>query len=550
VELYWLQGPVPEASKQPAEMPAWGETGVVGKPMPRVDAYERVSGSAVYPLDILLPDMLHAAILRCPHPHAKVKKIDTTAAAKMPGVRAVLTAASPGADIPWFPRRGIPTTKLFDSHCRCEGDEVAAVAAETPQQAHDAIKVIKVDYEEMPFVLTPEAALKPGAPVLHEGGNRVADPGVYERGDLSKGLSEADAIVERTYSTACELHTPMEVHGSVVKWDGTRLTVWDSTQGVFAVQQSVAEALKMPMAHVRVIGHYMGGGFGSKLEGGKYTVIAALLAKMTARPVKLFLTREETFIAAGNRPANTMKVKIGAKKVGTLTAIEFSSTGTGGAYPAGANTSFMATDLYTCPNVKSEDANVFVNAGRARAFRAPGFPQCAWALEQAMDELAGKLGLDPVELRLKNIPKVSQRRGNQPYTSTGLADCLREGAKTFGWTEARSRKKADSHVKKGVGVAASLWGFGGGPPSTVVVMRRRHRNGDENLDGDDRVGGTLRPAREDTDRARRYRDHPVHRAERREQDGPLGWSRGPLGRVGCEEETPGARRGGSETPRR
>lgn len=276
-----------------------------------------------------------------------------------------------------------------------------------------------------------------------------------------KGFTEAEAVVERTYTTACEIHTPMEVHGSVVKWDGNRLTVWDSTQGVFAVQQAVAGALKLPMANVRVIGHYMGGGFGSKLEAGKYTVIAALLARMTARPVKLFLTREETFIATGNRPANTMRVRIGAKKDGTLTAIEFISMGTGGAYPAGASTSFQATDLYLCPNVKSEDSNVFVNAGRARPFRAPGFPQCAWALEQAMDELAEKLGIDPVAFRLKNIPKVSQRRGNQPYTSTGLAECLRDGAKSFGWDDSRASKKADGPVKKGVGMAAGALGLCG-----------------------------------------------------------------------------------------
>ncbi len=468
-DLYWLTGPVPETPKPAPEMPAWGATKVVGTRVPRVDAYERVSGTAVYPLDVSLPDMLHAAILRSPHAHARVKAIDTSAAVRMPGVRAILTAASPGADIPWYRRRDGFSSKLFDAHVRHEGDEVAAVSAETPQEARDALKAIKVTYEELPFVLTPQDALKPGAPAIHEGGNRVADPNVVTRGDVAKGFGEAAAVVERTYSTACEIHTPMEVHGSVVRWDGNRLTVWDTTQGVFAVQQAVAGALTLPLASVRVIGSYMGGGFGSKLEAGKYTVIAALLSRMTARPVKLFLSREETFVAAGNRPPNTMRVKIGARKDGTLTAIEFVSLGTGGAYPAGADTSFMAADLYTCPNVRTEDANVYVNAGRGRPMRAPGFPQCAWALEQAMDELAQRLGLDPVELRLKNVPAISQRRGNQPYTSTGLADCLREGARAFGWKEARTRKKGDGPVKRGVGMAAAIWGYGGGPPSTVVV---------------------------------------------------------------------------------
>mgnify|MGYP001033718134 FL=1 len=467
--LYWLQGAVPETPAPKVEMPPWGETKVVGKPVPRVDAYERVSGSAVYPLDFALPDMLHAAILRSPHAHAVVKAVDTSAAEKMPGVRAVITGKTPGTDIPWYRSRGKSYSKLFDDRVRHEGDEVAAVAAETRAQAYDALKAIRVTYEELPFVLDPQKALEAGAPAIHEGTNRYGDPSKYERGDVAAGFAAADAVVEGTYSTACEIHAPMEVHGSVVKWDGNRLTVWDTTQGVFVVQQQVAAALKLPLANVRVIGHYMGGGFGSKLEAGKYTVIAALLAKMTARPVKLFLSREEVFLNAGNRPANTMKVKIGAKKDGTLTAIEFLSMGSGGAYPNGADTSFLAADLYTCPNVKTLDENVAINAGRARAMRAPGFPQGAWALEQAMDELAKKLGMDPVELRLKNVPKVSQRRGNQPYTSTGLAECLRDGAKEFGWAEAKKKAKGDGAVKRGVGVASGLWGYGGGPPATVVV---------------------------------------------------------------------------------
>ncbi len=467
--LYWLQGPVPETPAPKAEMPPWGETKVVGRPLPRVDAYERVSGSAVYPLDIALPDMLHAAILRCPHAHAQVKSIDTSAAEKMPGVRAVLTGSSPGTDIPWYRSRGKSYSKLFDDRARHEGDEVAAVAAETRTQAYDALKAIRVEYEVLAFVLDPREALRPEAPPIHDGGNRYGEPSEYKRGDVEAGFAAADAVVEGTYSTACEIHTPMEVHGSVVKWDGNRLTVWDTTQGVFVVQQQVAQALKLPLASVRVLGHYMGGGFGSKLEAGKYTVIAALLAKATARPVKLFLSREETFVNAGNRPANTMKVKIGAKKDGTLTAIEFLSIGSGGAYPNGADSSFLATDLYTCPNVRTLDENAAINAGRARAMRAPGFPQGAWALEQAMDELADRLGMDPVTLRLANVPKVSQRRGNQPYTSTGLAECLRDGAKKFGWSEAKKLPKGDGPIRKGYGVASGMWAYGGGPPATVVV---------------------------------------------------------------------------------
>ncbi|MCP4900661.1 MAG: xanthine dehydrogenase family protein molybdopterin-binding subunit, partial [bacterium] len=200
----------------------------------------RVSGTAVYPHDVSLPDMLHGAILRCPHPHAKVVRIDTATAEKMPGVRAVLTASSQGADLPWYQRGETVYGQLFDSHCRHEGEEVAAVAADTPQQAMDALRVIDVEYEVLPFVIDDEVALTPDAPLVHDSGNTVGEPRVRERGDIEAGWAEADVIVERTYRTACEIHAPMEPHGSVAKWDRTRLTVWDSTQGVFGVQQTLA----------------------------------------------------------------------------------------------------------------------------------------------------------------------------------------------------------------------------------------------------------------------------------------------------------------------
>jgi CO/xanthine dehydrogenase Mo-binding subunit len=466
---YFIEGTLPETPDDPRELEPWTETTVIGGRRPRVDAYERVSGSAVYPLDVTLPGMLHAAILRCPHANALVKRVDASRAETMPGVRAVLTPSSPGVDIPWYRSRGGHASTLFDPHCRYEGEEVAAVAAETPYQARDALRAIDVGYETLPFVVDETKALEAGAPAIHEGGNRVGEPSLYERGDVTAGFGAADAVVERTFRTSCEIHTPMEVHGSVARWDGNRLTVWDTTQGVFAMQSSLAEALGLPLANVRVIGPYMGGGFGSKLELGKYSVIAALLARTTARPVKLFLTREETFLAVGNRPANIMTVKIGAKRDGTLIAIEFTSLGSGGAYPAGANSSFMAAELYRCANVRTRDTNVYINAGRARPMRAPGFPQCAWALEQAMDELADRLQMDPVELRLKNIPEIAQLRGNQPYTSTGLAECIKRGAERFGWAEARRRPRGDGRVRRGVGMAACFWGYGGGPPSTVIV---------------------------------------------------------------------------------
>ncbi|MFN2356043.1 MAG: xanthine dehydrogenase family protein molybdopterin-binding subunit, partial [Desulfopila sp.] len=260
---------------------------------------------------------------------------------------------------------------------------------------------------------------------LGERGNVLSEE-TYERGDVDKGFAEAEVVLEETYRTSCELQTPLELHGCVANWDRDRLTIWESSQGVYAVQSKIAECLKLPLSKVRVVGHYMGGGFGSKLTPGKYTVLCALLARKTARPVKLFLTREETYLCVGNRPPNT------------------------------------STDL-------------LINAGPARPFRAPGHPQGAWALEQMIDALAKEIDMDPIELRLKNIPLKSQaREGSPPYTTTGLRRCLEDGAKEFDWQGSLDRTRTfnnqNQHIKRGVGMGACLWIVGdGGPPSTVII---------------------------------------------------------------------------------
>ena len=477
-EHYYVEGlRIPE-TPPPGEEPApWTRTRIIGTSIPRVDAYERVSGSAVYPSDVSLPHMLYAAILRCPHAHAQVKRIDTAKAEGLPGVYAVISAQSPGADIPWtYSSWGLAFhSKLFDPHCRFEGEAIAAVAAETPYLARDALKAIDAAYEVLPFTADERSALDKGAAAVHDKGNRVSPPRSYERGDVAKGLAEADAVVEETYRTECEIHTPLELHGCVADWQADRLTIWESSQGVFRVQQQVAAALKLPLSNVRVIGPYMGGGFGSKLKAGKYTVIAALLAKTTGRPVKLILSREETYLSVGNRPPNNMTLKAGVKKDGTLTALDFTCTGTGGAYPAGGISlvDWQVRDLYRCPNVRTACTDVYINAGPARPFRAPGHPQGSWALEQALDALAEKIGMDPVDLRLQNISLYSQARaGRPPYTSTGLKACITAGAEAFGWKQARKRIAADKNglVRRGVGMAACLWFAGGGqPPSTIIL---------------------------------------------------------------------------------
>lgn len=479
-KLYYTHGmPVPESPPAGEPLKPWKGTRVVGKALRRVDGYERVSGTAVYPSDIILPRMLYGAILRCPHPHARVKSVDLSQARKMPGVHAVIDGSRPETNPEWvyssFSKVEF-TAKLFDPTCRFEGEPVAAVAAESPYAAWDAVRAIRVDYEILPYATDEHAALNPNTPRVHDRGNRVAPPQRYQRGDVTLGFDQADLTLELSFSTACELHTPMELHGCVASWDGDRLTIWESTQGVYGVQAGVAKALGLPLSKVRVIGSYMGGGFGSKLRASKYTAIAALLARVAARPVKLFLTREETFLATGNRPPSHMKLKAGVKKDGTLTALDFSCLGTGGAYPADGTSlvDWLIKDLYACPNVRTETTDVYINTGPARPMRAPGHPQGAWALEQMLDVLAHSIGMDPLELRLRNLTTVSQARpGNPPYTSTGLRECLEKGAEAFGWKDAREkldRQGSSGLARRGVGMAAGLWFVGGGgPPSTIVL---------------------------------------------------------------------------------
>ena len=453
-------------------MKPWTDTTVVGKPLPRVDAYERVSGAAVYTVDVSSPDMLHLAILRCPHAHAVVKKVDVEGARILPGVRAVLTHADPEANLvlpypSWIPSG--PPMRLLDPHCRYAGEEVAAVAADTPTQAREALRAIVVEYEERVFVLDGAEALKPGAPAVHEAGNVLGAPQVIQRGDVARGFQEADTVVEETYETSCEIHATMEPLASVARWDGDRLTVWESSQGVFDHQQYLAAALGLPLSSVRVVCKYMGGGFGSKAELSKHTLIAVLLARKTGRPVRSVLTREESFLCAGNRPSHDMTVKAGATKDGVFRAIDLEGVGVVGAYADEATGGFLASQLYACPNVRIRETQVFTNTGKARAMRAPGFPQCAWALEQAIDALAEKVGIDPVELRLRNLPTVFQWTQPVPYSSMGLGRCLTEGARAFGWKEARERPRGSGPVLRGVGVAACMWPNPGGPPATAIL---------------------------------------------------------------------------------
>lgn len=455
------------------EVDAWepgSKLKLVGKSIPRVDGYDKVSGTAMYTYDVELPHMAHAKTLRCPHPHARIKRIDTGKAEKLPGVLGVITHKNT-AKIPWY--RG--SSYLFDPHLRFLGDEVACAAAESEKIAEQALQMIDVEYEVLPFVVDAEKAMKPGAPKIHEnetGNLRRGKPDIYERGNVKKGFAEADVVVEDTFTTQVAVHNPTEVHCSVANWDGDRLTVWDSTQAVFRVRDTVAGSLGIPASKVRVIKKYMGGGFGTKLTPGKYTVMAALLAKRTGRPVKILLDRKELNLAVGNRPNSMQKLKVGAKKDGTLTAMSHYSYGACGAYSYGAGCSWPLRTVYQCPNVKTEEYSVYINAGPGRAMRAPGHVQGTVAMDAIIDEVAEKIGMDPLEFRMKNYAETDQVY-QVPYTSKRLRDAYEKGAAAIGWKRRKPAGSDPGPIKRGIGMASQIWWGGGGPPAYATIKLNR-----------------------------------------------------------------------------
>jgi xanthine dehydrogenase YagR molybdenum-binding subunit len=353
------------------------------------------------------------------------------------------------------------------------------VAAETPYQAADAVRAIKVDYEVLPFVVDELEALKSGAPEVREGGNKRATD-KYERGDINKGFAEADVVLEDSYKAECQFHSCPEPQGCVANWDGDYLTVWTGTQGVyFPIQAEISAGLGLPLSKCRVVCKYAGGGFGGKTHTYVAHMAAPLLAKKTGRPVKIAYEAEENLYEGGNAPPHNVKVKAGVKKDGTLTAYHYATINTGGHISSGGIFWYDRPyrDLYLCPNVLTEATDVYIHGSASWPMRAPCHPQATWAMEQMMDQLAEKLGMDPVEFRLKNIPTFAQDiEGNPPYTTTGLKECIADGAKEFGWKEARKNAEAtrESPIRRGVGMSSGSFEMGFiWPPSTAIVKLGR-----------------------------------------------------------------------------
>jgi CO/xanthine dehydrogenase Mo-binding subunit len=415
----------------------------------RLEGAEKVTGKARYSSDLRLPGQLYAKVLRSPHPHARVVKVDTSRAEALAGVRAVVSGSN-GPDITWF-----EDSRLFDSTVRYIGDEVAAVAADSEEIAQDALRLIDVTYLPLAFDVS-------------EG--KPAGTKVQQRGNVLTGLRAADVVVEATYTTAAALHNALEPHGCTAVWEGDELTLYESTQGIFAVRDEVAKKLGVAKEKVRVLTPHMGGGFGAKQVAWKHSVIAALLAKKAARPVQLMLDRAEENLASGNRNATRQHLRIGAKRDGTLSAIDARITFQSGAYQVGGEDSDLTgtyMSLYRCANVRAEQTAMKTNAGPSVAFRGPGYVEANFALESAMDELAHKLGMDPIDLRLKNYTEVNQAEQSKPYTSPqSLRRCIERVGDVFEWKRKR----------KGIGFASHDWMAGGGwPPATVEVNFRAGR---------------------------------------------------------------------------
>lgn len=440
----------PSRPQQHEKYPWPAEPTLVGKRIQRLDGPVKVTGQAKYSYDINRPGGLHGRILRSPHPHARIVAVDLTVAQKAPGVKAVMAVLQPGA------------TVMF------QGEEVAALAAATEEQADDALRLIKVQYEVLPHIATEALALREGAPQVFKDGNIKAGD-TEEAGDLEAGFKAAAHIVLAGYATQVQTHVSLETHGCVCEWDGDKLTSWASTQAVHGTREQFAKALDIPQANVRVITEYMGGGFGSKFGPDAQGIICAKLAKQAGAAVKLLLDRKDEHLASGNRPSSASKIKAGVSADGMLTAFDAETWGTGG---AGAGSGFPLPYIYVFPNRRRKHRDIFTNAGPQRAMRAPGHPQGCFHTEMLMDELADKLRMDPLAFRIKNLPPEAPNAMWRKYFPIA--------AERFGWSKRHvTGDPTPGPIKRGMGCAANRWGGGGQGtkahceinPDGSVVMR-------------------------------------------------------------------------------
>jgi len=438
------------SADEPPPLPPNAELAVIGKSFPRPNGRAKVTGTDRFTVDMSLPGMLHGRILRSPMPHALVRAIDVAAAARLPGVRAIVTSASPDD----------PAAATL----RYIGAPVAAIAAVSIAAAEEALHLIRVDYQGLPFVAGMQQAREADAPAVHDSATapaghpsgfpaaadlplhgNVRGPSIVRRGDVAQGFAQADVVVEGEYGTQVQTHCCMEPHAILADWRADGLTVYMSTQFTAGVRQELAETFGLPLTRVRVVVDAMGGGFGSKSSLGIYGRIAVELSRRAQAPVRLFLDREEEQMDAGNRPGTWQRLRVGAKRDGALTAISLVSYGTAG-IGLGAGVGNNAETLYSCPNFEGAQHDVFINAGPGCAMRAPGNTPGGFGIEQAIDELAVKLSIDPLALRDRIDPSPVRREER------------RLGAERIGWQRRHAPGADPGAVKRGLGVAQSLWG--------------------------------------------------------------------------------------------
>ncbi len=427
---------------------------IISTRVSRLDAPAKATGTAKYSFDINRKGMLHAAFLRSPYAHCKIKSLDTSAAEKTPGFKALVKVKDVGGE-------------LFFA-----GDEILGIAADTEEHVQDALRAVKIDYEVLDHIVVEEDALKNRNRQTLPKPNVQEPPAANARGDVDKAFKAADAVVEGTYGVPVQTHTCLESHGMVAEWQDDEITSWCSTQTVPGVAGELAGQFRasVPNVKARNITHHMGGGYGSKFNISVEGSVCARLARMAKAPVKLFLDRAEDHVAGGNRPSATARIKIAGMKDGTITAFQSDVHGTGGHNRGHDGHHTALPYIYAVPNVKNENRTVWTNAGQARAFRAPGHPQYCFLTESAVDDLCNKLGLNPIDVRLKNLPADKFPDGvlkaDVYRAEIEIARKLSEWDKKW---HPPGKGPARGPVKHGIGLGLHTWGGGGRGPNDVRV---------------------------------------------------------------------------------
>lgn len=454
----------------------------LGTDVPQLSARAKVTGRAEYAGDVKFPGMLHGRVLRSPYPHARIVSIDTSAAKALPGVKAVLTGEDSPAALWGVHHKERPT--LAKGVVRFAGEEVVAVAAETDEIARDALDLVRVAYEELPAILTPQEALDADAPTVHPGReNNVAHEIRFERGSVDEGFAQADLIHEESYSTHPQYPGYLEPMATVARLDAFgRLEVVTSTQSVFLARARLASALELPVSRVRVIQATVGGGFGGKMIEDANNLVAGLLALKTGRPVRLVNTRLEDFLAAPSSVPERITLRLGMTRDGLIVAKDVRIIADCGAYsglaPEVMHVSAMRSDnMHRNPNVRSHATMVYTHTPPHGALRGFGGAQMQFALNSHIDTMARRLGLDPVVVHKRNaIGRGEVSIHGWEIGSTGLKECVDQCTEAIGWAARRRRGEADKGGtrRRGVGMAAAMHvsgnrTIGNWDGSTVVV---------------------------------------------------------------------------------